>query len=507
MKDADDRLAGRFERIVQECPDIIGVIDREFRHVFVNRAVERTAGIAAADFLGKTHDELGLPSELVARFQAVYAEVFETGVEGRKTFEYPSPDGTVRYYESRVVPLVEEDGRVDLLLSYGRDVTEERAQQALSKKLQETQRLESLGLLAGGIAHDFNNLLASILGTAAVARKARDPGSIEEALEQIEASCMQAADLCRQMLAYAGRGQSRREPLDIDEVLRMTHELVAPSVSKDLAFEIDVADGLPTVEGDRSQLQQVLMNLLLNAADASDESGRVTIRVRAVDGAAIDWSDAYRAPDLVEGPLVELTVRDRGQGMDADTLARIFEPFFTTKFTGRGLGLAATLGILETHRAGLFVESAPGEGTCFRLYFRACREPSRPGPAAPEHASGPLRILLVDDEELVRRATGNMLGLLGHEVTGRADAADALATHASADPPFDLVVLDLTMPGMDGAEALERLRAKNPALPVILMSGYSKADVATHVAEPATAFLQKPFRLADLERALASVGE
>ena len=205
----DPRIVGgvhpsHFERIVQESPDIIAMIDRDFRHAFVNRAVETASGMTVDDFMGRSHDELGLPPEMVERFQTVYREVFATGKEGRKVFEFPSPDGTLHFYESRVVPLIEPDGSVEVLLSYARDVTEERSRHELETKLLETHRLESLGLLAGGIAHDFNNLLTSILGTATVARRKRDdPNVVEESLAQIEQSCMHAAELCRQLLCHA----------------------------------------------------------------------------------------------------------------------------------------------------------------------------------------------------------------------------------------------------------------------------------------------------------------
>ncbi len=494
-----------FERIVQESPDIIAMIDRDFRHAFVNRAVENASGMTVDDFMGRSHDELGLPAEMVERFQSVYRDVFATGEEGRKVFEFPSPDGTLHYYESRVVPLLEPDGSVKVLLSYARDITEEHTRHALETKLLETQRLESLGLLAGGIAHDFNNLLASIMGTAAVARRRRsDPRAIDESLEQIEQSCLHAAELCRQMLAYAGRGRMAHEPLDLAEVIRETHELLSTSVSKDVAFSFDLPAEVPSVLGDRSQLQQVMMNLLLNGAEATQGDGHVTASARAILSDMVDWSEAILAPEPLNGELVELSVTDDGSGMDAETLERIFEPFFTTKFTGRGLGLAATLGILKNHGGGLIVRSEPGEGTTFQLYFRTTRDTAQPSAPPPRPSSaGPLRVLVIDDEAAVRDATAKMFEVLGHTVTAFADAIEALDAHASADPPPELVVLDLTMPGMDGPTAYAELRERSDTLPVILMSGYSEEDVADLLAHPATAFLHKPFRFGDLERALS----
>jgi len=501
--DGSDRLRGRLAKIAEHSAELIEIVDRSHRWIFVNEAMAQACGAPARELLGKSHAALGLGDALIARVRALHQEVFESGEERRHTFTLPNPEGGAsRRFEARLVPLVEADGRIGALISYGREVTGERA---LARKLEETQRLESLGLLAGGIAHDFNNLLTSILGTAAVARRSKDRSAIDEALAQIEASCIQAAGLCRQMLAHAGRERSAREPLDLAEVLAKTHELIAPSLPADLTFVFDIEADLPTVVGDQAQLQQVLMNLLLNAAEASEGHGQVRVRARQVDGASVDWSDARVRPERADGALVMLTVEDRGRGMDEETLSRIFEPFFTTKASGRGLGLAATLGILESHGAGVAVQSAPGEGTRFRLSFEASGACSRPAPAAPKPARTPQRILVVDDERGVRRVIAGMCSSLGHEVVSCASAAEALAADEIADPPFDLVVLDLTMPRMGGTKTLERLRATRPSLPAILMSGYSEPEIAERVRAPATAFLQKPFRFGDLERALAEV--
>jgi len=308
------------------------------------------------------------------------------------------------------------------------------------------------------------------------------------------------------MLAYAGLGTSVTEAVDLSELLRETRELLGASVSKDIAFELELPAEEPAVEADRTQLQQVLMNLLLNGAEAMSGSGTVAVTLREIDGSSVDWDDVVLAPSETAGRLFELRVRDGGAGMDSATLGRIFEPFFTTKFTGRGLGLAATLGILRQHGGGLSVESEPGKGTTFRLYFvptdhqRLAARPSSPDVTAAE----PCRVLLVDDEEEVRRAAKHMLEALGHEVGVAAEGIEALAHYDAAKGAFDVVLLDLTMPGMDGIATLEQFRERAPDLPVVLMSGYTEEDVRGRLRDDRTTFLPKPFRFERLREAVGA---
>ena len=248
------------------------------------------------------------------------------------------------------------------------------------------------------------------------------------------------------------------------------------------------------------------MNLLLNGAEAMSGSGTVAVTLREVDGASVGWDEVVLAPSEMVGRLVEVQVRDRGMGMDRATLARMFDPFFTTKFTGRGLGLAATLGILRQHGGGLSVESEPGKGTTFRLYFVPTdHQRPAPRPSSPdEDPAEPCRVLLVDDEEDVRFAAMQMLEALGHEVRVAAEGIEALAHYDAAKGAFDLVLLDLTMPGMDGIATLEQFRERAPELPVVLMSGYTEEDVRSRLSDERTTFLPKPFRFERLREALAA---
>ncbi len=508
-------LDWRFEQIVQKSPDIIAIIDRNYRHVFVNDAITTASGARPADFEGKDHRELGLDEALVTSFQAVYKRVFETGLEGEKEFEFTAPDGRVVSYASRVVPLIGPDGRCEVIISSARDVTERKRAAAarldLERKLQETQRLEALGLLAGGVAHDFNNLLTAILGMASVARVNSPPtGIVRRSLTAIEEACESAAALCAQMLAYAGRGRAPAEPLRITDLAQATADLVRASASKNVVLDLSLPASLPTVLADRSQLQQVILNLMLNATEAlAGGEGRVVVRAFTVDASEVDWSMAIVAPGAAGKALVTLQIEDNGVGMAPETRARIFDPFFTTKFSGRGLGLAASLGIVRAHSGGLLVRSAPGEGSVFTIYLPVSNVSAEPAEAACGVVAvegRAVRVLVVDDERHVRDAAAMMLESAGHRVTLAASGHEALRMCEGAEAPCDLVLLDLTMPGLDGFETLTRLRARHPKLQVIVMSGYAESELQRRAsADEHHDFLQKPFRTEQLEALIREV--
>ncbi|MCA9576697.1 MAG: response regulator [Myxococcales bacterium] len=502
-----------FGQIVEHSPDIIAVIDRQYRHVFVNGAITEASGQTPEDFVGRDHRALGIPEELVQYFQGVYREVFETGQEGRKEFDFPAPDGSIHNYLSRVVPLPEESGETRVLLSYARDITERRTVEAerlaLERKLQETQRLESLGLLAGGIAHDFNNILTSVLGMASLARAHCADAMGASALEQIERASLKAAELCNQMLAYAGRGQTLKAQLAMDALLGETRELLRGSLPKQVELRLSSPSETLSVHADRAQLQQVLMNLVLNAVESyGPQGGAVDVQVTRRPFVRDEWLGAVVAPEAAEGaPLACVTVEDHGAGMDAETLGKVFEPFFTTKFAGRGLGLAATLGIVRGHGGGLVVRSTPGEGTCFTLGLLVSEvgQAASVMPERPTRESSTGHVLVVDDEPSVRQATQLMVEALGFQVTAAPDGPSALKCLETPDAGFNMAVLDLTMPRMDGFELLRRLRVGSPDLPVVLMSGYVESDIRERFEsddDSGVQFLQKPFSLDALERAL-----
>ncbi|MCU0617548.1 MAG: response regulator [Gemmatimonadaceae bacterium] len=385
-----------------------------------------------------------------------------------------------------------------------------RAEQQAQRDAQmhHAQKLESLGLLAGGIAHDFNNLLVGVLSNASLALldlEERSP--VRGIVLDIERTAQRAADLTRQLLAYSGKGRFVVESLDLSALAREMSQLLRTVVSKDATLHLELDEALPPIEGDATQLRQVIMNLITNASDAL--SGRPgTIAIRTGQGLPVARDDTMTFGEAcTSNEVVWLEVSDSGIGMTRDVAERIFDPFFSTKFTGRGLGLAATLGIVRGHHGAITLETTPGQGTRLRLCFPTLRAPAVTEVAPPrpaEHArSG--RVLVVDDDRVVRSVTSALLTRQGYAVTTVESGQDALEELAQRSESFAFALIDLTMPGLTGVEVLEQWRARErregrSPLPVVLMSGYTEVDVAPHLADlQVSGFLQKPFTLAAVE--------
>ena len=377
----------------------------------------------------------------------------------------------------------------------------------LQAKLLQVQKLESLGVLAGGIAHDFNNLLTVILGNVSTAAMAVPKGHVAlDSLQEATLAISRAADLTRQLLAYAGKGRFRIEAVDLSAQVRGVSALLRASVPKSVALSLDLAADLPGVEADAAQLQQLLMNLVINGAEAiTSSSGAVVVTTRA------EQLEPERArpidPVLAPGPYVVLEVKDTGRGMDEATKRRIFDPFFTTKLTGRGLGLASVLGIIRSHRAGIEVESSPGEGATFRVWF-----PSMNGPAASRQERqraalvGRGLVLVVDDDDNVRRTAGRLIEMLGFEVAEASGGKHAVELFSARPADFTAVILDLTMPGMSGEQTARALRAIRGDVPIVVTSGYDETDAGGWTgADGITTFLAKPFTVDDLTHRLREV--
>ncbi len=380
----------------------------------------------------------------------------------------------------------------------------EAERRALEQQVERAQRLDSLGVLAGGIAHDFNNLLAGILGNAELL--AETSGEDREEVRAIITAAQRAAALTRQMLAYAGqRDLGRREPVDVGVVLRELRALLDATLSKKARLELAIEPG-SFVLGDRSTIGQVLMNLLTNASDAlGDAAGEIHVAARPVREVDARW-DAAQGATVKPGRWVLIEVRDTGVGMDEATRGRVFEPFFSTKEKGHGLGLAACLGIISSHGGAVLVESQPGHGSTFSILLPASEATARALDAEPPRVRAtPCRVLVVDDEGLVRAQLRRSLELRGYTVDeapdGRA-ALDALLG-PSPGPKPDVVVLDMTMPDIDGADVLRRVRAAGSRVPVVISSGY--LDVSVERRLPLgqfQGFLAKPYGATDLVDAI-----
>ena len=400
-----------------------------------------------------------------------------------------------------------------LLLLAVTDMTErkwaEEKRLQLERQLQQTQKLESLGVLAGGIAHDFNNLLAIILGNASLALdELPNLSPARDNLSAIEATSLRAAELCRQMLAYSGKGRFAIENIRLGALIGEMVSLLKSSLSKKAILNLNLKEPLPPLRGDPSQIRQVVMNLVINASEAIGErSGVITISTGVMECSREYLCDFYLDERLMEGSYVWLQIADTGCGMDPETQRRIFEPFFTTKFTGRGLGLSAVIGIVRGHRGTLKVYSKPGKGTTIKVLFPIATEEAMPvnayDGAVPSNWKGTGIILLVDDEESIRAMGNRMLERLGFQVLAAADGRAALEIYRTRREEIALVLLDLTMPHMDGAETFRELRRIDPAVRVVMSSGYTESEIAPRFAsDRLSGFLQKPYALYALAQCL-----
>jgi signal transduction histidine kinase len=395
---------------------------------------------------------------------------------------------------STLGPLRDGDGKIIGAIGTAIDVTRVRQ---LERRMIDAQRAESLGVLAGGLAHDFNNLLVAVIGSAEIALRDLPAGSAARAtVENIRTAGLRAAELTDQLLAYAGRGGRGTTrvypgPL-VEELLR----ILAPSLEARVRTSVEMPNNL-ALRGDPGQVRQVLLNLITNARDAFGPSGgSISIRARLVshDGEADD--DAVLLASA--GDYVSIIVADDGPGFDRETRRHVFEPFFTTKSSGNGLGLAAVLGIVRAHGGGIRVVSEPGRGALFEILWPAAiaraQSPS-PGPVTARKS-----VLVIDDEDLVRDVVARMVEELGYSAV---TASDGFAALALVDQrPFDVVLVDLTMPVMSGAEVIAGVRARRPDIPIVLCSGFDRSGSGPVAAD---AYLPKPFRIEALERTLAKL--
>jgi two-component system, chemotaxis family, CheB/CheR fusion protein len=426
--------------------------------------------------------------------------------------EVQTRDG--RWHTMRVLPYRTLDDRIDGVIVTFSDVTRlkqvEQDRRELESRVLHAQKLESLGVLAGGVAHDFNNLLTAVLGSASMALDLLPADApARQLIEHVEHAGRRAADLTRQMLAYSGKGRLEVAPVSLPELVQGMAELIRASISKKVALELDFPADAPLVDADATQLRQLVMNLILNAAESIGESGgSVRARTGAIAADRALLSAMLHEDDLPEGRYVFVEVTDTGCGMDAETQARMFDPFFTTKFTGRGLGLAAVQGIVRGHRGAMQVRSAPGRGTSIRVLLPASKQPLAPQiptPTAPKPSRTGM-VLVVDDEELVRVVTQQVLEHAGFTVLTADGGRAALTAFREQLEQIDAVLLDLTMPDLGGEDVFKEMRGIRPAVPVVMVSGYSAEVVAERFAEIGPVeFLIKPFKPAELIAKLGAV--
>jgi PAS domain S-box-containing protein len=417
-----------------------------------------------------------------------------------------------RIFEIHYAPKHDVSGEIEGIIGVALDVTEHRK---VESAMFQAQKLESLGVLAGGVAHDFNNLLVGILANAGLALSDLDTESpVRETVQQIELAGHRAADLARQILAYSGKGRLLVQPLDLNTLVEETAGLLRVSIRKGARLSFSMAPGMPAIEADATQLRQVVMNLVVNASDAIGEAdGEIKVRTDLVTLDSEVLRQKFPGATLNPGQYLSLTVADTGSGMDPATRERIFEPFFTTKFTGRGLGLAAVLGIVRGHHGALRVASEQGIGTTFEVIF-----PASEGAAAEQQArrkaspvaewTGHGKILIVDDEDTVRSVTARALVKFGFEVLQAADGQAGVDMYRAHSSELACVLLDMTMPRLNGAEAFHQMRAIRPDARVILMTGYAEEEVSSRFAgQGLSGFVQKPYDLSVLRETIRNVVE
>jgi PAS domain S-box-containing protein len=473
-----------------------------------NAGAERLYGFKPEEVIG--HPMLDL---VPLDRQQEEADILERIRSGRPVIRFETVrkrrDGTTIEVSLTISPIRDRLGKIVGVSHVAHDISE---QKRTAEQIRQTQKLESLGVLAGGIAHDFNNLLTGILGNASLALEDIDRYSPARwAIQSVVDASERAAQLAGQMLAYSGKGHFVLEQIDLSARVRETLPLIRSSIPPTVEVRLDLDESLPMIEADAAQIQQLMMNIIINAAEAVPEGKPGTVEIRTRRQLLDDQHDRAHGAGgigaLERGEYALFEVSDTGCGMDEDTKARIFDPFFTTKFTGRGLGLAAVLGIVRGHRGSIEVLSAVGSGTVFRILLPAAeeaRESSRFSPqtdAAELHGDGV--VLVVDDEAVVRNIAKQALERFGYTVLLAEDGRRGLEIFRREAGHLKCVVLDLTMPGMGGEEALGLMKAVDDRIPIILSSGFSEAQAVRQFEGKGLAgFLQKPYKAAVLVEAI-----
>jgi PAS domain S-box-containing protein len=488
VESSDDAIIGK---------SLVGIIQSW------NSGAQRLYGYTAEEIVGHNISELVPPDRL--REESDILERLRNGerVDHFETVRLRKGGGLVEV-SLTISPIREKDGRILGASDVARDITDQKRSADI---VLQAQKLESLGVLAGGIAHDFNNLLVGILGNASLALDQLEPDApARTTIHEVVAAGERAAALTRQMLAYSGRGQFILERMDLSTQVRETVRLIRAAVSRSVELRLELAEDLPAIEADTAQVQQLVMNLVINGAEAipNGKPGTVTIATRPqrVDELSVRAQGGIGDNEIKSGMYVLLEVRDNGSGMDEVTQARIFEPFFTTKFTGRGLGLAAVLGIVRGHCGSIQVSSTFGHGTVFRVLLPALTGTPERLPRQEQKTpelSGQGAILVIDDEEMVRRLARQALEHYGYSVLLAENGERGLEVFRRNEDHIQCVVLDMTMPVMSGEATLLWLKSLRADIPVILSSGFSEAEAAPRFQGKGLAgFIQKPYKASAL---------
>jgi len=503
LRDSEQRYRQLYESMTQPMALHEIICDEQgtpvnYRFLDVNPAFERLLGLSREKIIGSTVLELlpGTEHQWIEH----YGQVALTG-EPQQFDDYA--EELKRHFS--VFAYAPRKGQFAVIVT---DISDRiqmlESQQRLQQQMLQAQKLESLGVLAGGIAHDFNNILMTVLGNVDLAKvrlAAESPAMLH--LKQIESAALKAADLANQMLAYSGKGKFVVEPLNLDRLIEEMTHMLEISISKQAVLRFNFSDNLPSVEADATQLRQVILNLVINASEAiGKRSGVISISSGAMMCDAAYLEELWIDSGLDEGLYVYIEIADTGCGIPKEDLGRIFDPFYTTKFAGRGLGTAAVLGIIRSHGGAIKVYSEVGRGSTFKILLPASDRPAvlfDRDESALQAWSSEGTVLLVDDEETVRSIATSMLEELGFAVITCADGREALQVFSRLHQDIRFVLMDLTMPHVDGEEAYREMRRIDSEVKVIMTSGYNEQEVSQKfVGKRLAGFLQKPYTLSAL---------
>lgn len=492
----------RFRSFVENANDVVASLSPGGVFSYVSPHWSEVMGGTVEEAIGQSIFEAFMHPGDVARVRGILAQVAATGAkQGGIEYRMRHQDGSERWHTANLSPLRQAAGRADSILLIATDITDRKQAEVdrreLNAQLHQAQKLEGLGALAGGVAHDINNVLAAVLGLASAHRQAMDAAHpLAPALDTISSACQRGRDVVKGLLYFARKDLETRGEVDLNALIEELVQLLDSTTLKRIQITVDLQRPLGKVDGDAGALSHALMNLCVNALDAMPAGGALRLRTRQM-----------------EDGFIEIRVQDTGEGMRPEVLKKAIEPFFTTKPLGKGtgLGLSMVYGTVRAHRGAISIESQPGAGTEVTIRLPVVQpgaaDGTATGPGSGPHGvlMRPRRILLVDDDELIRLSVGPMLEMLGHEVETASGGLEALARF-EAGLAVDLVVLDMNMPDLDGAQTLLRLRRLHPDQPVLLCSGYNDQDIAGLLeGHAATASIRKPFTLDELQQKLASV--
>ena len=486
--------------IIESIPSYVFATDRQHRYILLNNNLARFYGMPKEEILGKTHHDV-LPKDLADGIQATNEQIITSGIAQHIEEVVKSTIGGVpQVLSTSKSPLRDENGQICGISGIATDITEHKR---LEAQFRQAQKMGAVGRLAGGVAHDFNNLLTVINGYSSllIDRLPQEDPRYEMAVETLKAG-ERAGELTKQLLAFSRKQVLMPQPLNFNDSLRLISSMLNRLLDEQVTLTMDLAPDFWSINGDKGQLNQVTMNLAINARDAMPNGGTLTIATRNLS-VTPEWPDRYQI--MPQGDYVYVSVHDTGHGMSAETLSHLFEPFFTTKEVGQGtgLGLATVYGIVKQSDGYIFVDSTLDQGSTFHLYYpRVIATPAVAKTQLVRSGKGSESILVIEDQDAVRTLIVQALKQDGYQVIDAASGEEALRVAASLPEPIQALVTDVIMPHMSGLVVAERLNSIWPGTRVLFMSGYVDARKPEVFEKPGTAFIQKPFLPDDLTRRL-----